>query len=521
LFLYILYLFNNSKNNKVYKAVELFLIRGNKVGVSGSLYFAGKRKYLALYSSSYSDIYIANPSDNEEKSKRLAHISYGFESRRWGIDVFQVRGDDFSSLLNNVNLKRSIGYNKEELKALNEKNINKSQGICYELISDIKNSDIEKEILYFAQKDIGDFCRKEANSKETKKDYFNKIIPKTKLKFIDPKYYLQGGKQEFVPSCRLEANLDFSNGCISSFIPIEFKHESEKGFMYGFIDFSSECAYCYSKYQHRYFPKSILTIDKEKLKNELEGNCYLDRKNKLGKKVKVLRLGKRTEPGSKYTLEQLVTTLETCLETGTQVVMPTKYLEFNDEIAGLFKKTKSSLIYSIGWDKFEKGACSNGCNNEFRIEQAKRYRKTDVNSIFYLLIDAVNPPGDREKEILDIAKENKISILLLPIRLNNKSIAFDVTGLPWNNLKMKNQLMIPGISKEMAGNYKLINSHTLIAEKINQEWTKLVGNNNGNIRMCNHNEDKTWCGACFLEGKKGIIKKNNDHSLSNVKKVLF
>jgi len=39
--------------------------------------------------------------------------------------------------------------------------------------------------------------------------------------------------------------------------------------------------------------------------------------------------------------------------------------------------------------------------------------------------------------------------------------------------------------------------------------------------MCHHNEDKTWCSACFLEGNKGVIKENNNHSLRNAKKVLI
>jgi len=489
------------------------------MGVSGSVYFGNKGTYIAVYGS-FSDIYNISPSS---EAKRIAHISYGFENFRHGIDVFQVNKDDIGAISDNVNFKRKISANEinDELEILNKANINKKQSIFYEIISDIKDTDIESEVLYFAQKDIGDFCKKEAINHETKKVYLDRIIPKTKLRFVKPRFLLQGGKQEFVPLCKLEANLDFSKGCISGFIPAEINDASKKGFMYGFIDPLSECSYCYSKYQHKDFPKHILKFNKEKLKNELEGNCYLDRKKKLGKKVEVLRLGKRTEAGSKYTLDQLVMTLEACLETGTKVVMPTKFLDFNDNVAELLKNTKSSLLYSIGWDKFEIGACLNGCNNEFRLEQAVKYKQKGVNSIIYLLIDAVNPPYDREKKILSFAEKNKLPVSLLPIRLNSKSIAFDITGIPWSKLKMRNQLMIPEISKkEMTGNYRLINSHTLVAEKINGGWTKLVGNNNGNTRMCNHNEDETWCGACFLEGKNGVIKENHNHSLSNVKKVL-
>lgn len=486
------------------------------MSISGSLYFAGKRRYLALYGF-FPDIYNANPS-NEKKSKRIAHVSYGFQNQRRSIDIFEVDDHIINEISSKVSFKRNIRFDKIK-KAITNEYINKKQGIQYEIISDIKDTDIEKEVLCLAREDIGDFCKKDASDQETKKVYLNRIIPKTKLRFVEPRFLLQGGKQEFVPLCKLEANLDFNKGCISGFIPAKINGASEKGFIYGFIDPPSECDYCYSGYTHRGFPKHLSEITKEKLKNELEGNCYLDGKNLFGKKIKVLRLGKRTETGSKYTLDQLVTTLEVCLETGTQVVMPTKYLKFDKTIAGLFKKTRSSLLYSRGRDKLEIGACLNGCNNEFRLEQAVKYKEKGVNSIIYLLIDAVNPPYDREKKILSFAEKNKLPVSLLPIRFSSKSTAFNMTGIHWDKLKMRNQLMIPGISrKEEAGGYELINKHTLVAGKINKEWARLVGNNNGNIRMCNHNEDKTWCGACFLEGEQGIIEKNNYNHSNNIKK---
>ena len=486
------------------------------MSISGSLYFAGKRRYLALYGF-FPDIYNANPS-NEKKSKRIAHISYGFQNQRRSIDIFEVDDHIINEISNNISFKRKIRFDKIK-KAITNEYINKKHGIHYEIISDIKDTDIEKEVLCLAREDIGDFCKKDASDQKTKKVYLDRIMPKTRLRFVEPRFLLQDGKQVFVPPCRLEANLDFSKGCISGFIPAEINGAFKEDFMCGFIDPPSECDYCYSGYTHRGFPKHLSKINKEKLKNELEGNCYLDGKNLFGKKIKVLRLGKRTEAGSKYTLDQLVTTLEACLETGTKVVMPTKYLEFNDEIARLFRDTKSSLLYSIGWDKFERGACLNGCNNEFRLEQAAQYKKERVNSIIYLLIDAVNPPYDREKKILSFAEKNKLPVSLLPIRFSSKSTAFDITGVPWGKLKMRNQLMIPGISrKEAAEDYELINKHTLVARKINEEWASLVGNNNGNIRMCHHNEDKIWCGACFLEGEQGIIEKNNYHHLNNIKK---
>ena len=518
MFLYNLYLFKNSKKDKVYKVIGLFFIGGNKVGISGSVYVGNKGTYIAVYGS-FSDIYNISPSS---EAKRIAHISYGFENFRHGIDVFQVNRDDVGAISNNVNFKRSISAYEidDKLEILNKANINKKQGICYEIISDIKGTKIEKEILYFAQKDIKDFCKKEAINQETKKVYLDKIMPETKVKFVKPKFILQGGKQEFVSSCRLGANIDFSSGCVSSFIPVETEGAYKKGFMYGFIDFLSECSYCYSNYKHRSFLKNMLEIDKEKLKNELEGDCHLDKKNKLGKKIEVLRLGKRTEAGSKYTLDQLVTTLEVCLETGTKVVMPTKFLDFNYDVAELLKKTKSSLLYSIGWDKFERGACLNGCNNEFRLEQAVRYKKEKVNSIIYLLIDAANPPHDREKKILYFAEKNKLPVSLLPIRINSKSIALEITGISW--LANRGQLMLPLNQREaIEGGYDLAKNKDLTVRRINKEWEKLIENNNGNIRMCHHNEDKTWCSACFLEGNKGVIKENNNHSLRNAKKVLI
>ncbi len=93
--------------------IGLFLIGGNKVGVSGSVYFGDKlRTYVAVYRH-FQDVYIATPS-HEVETKRIAHISYGFENFRRGIDVFQVNRDDIVSISNKWNFKKTISLDKKE-----------------------------------------------------------------------------------------------------------------------------------------------------------------------------------------------------------------------------------------------------------------------------------------------------------------------------------------------------------------------------------------------------------------------
>lgn len=462
--------------------------------VVGSIY-AGRegRKYLALYNF-FPDIYRAPP-PSLNNSSNIAHVAFTAGKISRGIDIFPIN-KNHSNLQKEIHLKRTVQYSGQE--KLNY--VDKKHDIKYEILRDIKGSKEEEDLLYVIRKDIRDFCRNEAKKiTGTSIKYVNAMTPEIEIRKIKQKSILRGGKQEFVPSCSLEANLDFSWGCVS-------------GFVNGFLDVFAECKYCYSLYQHKTFSKFVLDLDKKQLKKELLGEHSINNNDKgmYGRPINVLRLGKRTESGSRFTLDSLVATLETCTETDTRVVMPTKYLAFDKEIARLFKRTNSSMLYGIGFDKLERGACSHGCNNAFRLEQARLYRKQGVNSILYLLVDLPHAPGKRELEVLRFSRENNIPAQLLPIRLTSKDIAQEITGMSWESLKGREdkQLLIKGFSKESrekTGGYKYVGSGMMSAQEKDQFWLDLVGDNKGFVRMCHHDEEETYCGRCFLNDNGLII----------------
>jgi hypothetical protein len=44
----------------------------------------------------------------------------------------------------------------------------------------------------------------------------------------------------------------------------------------------------------------------------------------------------------------------------------------------------------------------------------------------------------------------------------------------------------------------------MTAREKNPFWKNLVGNNQGSVRMCHHDEAETYCGRCFLDDNSFI-----------------
>ncbi len=455
--------------------------------VPGSLY-GGKenRRYLAVYTV-FPDVYRAAPPSAKD-AVHVIHGDYSYQAFRRGLDVFYLPSE---LSLDEVQVKRVI-HERTDPKTL----------ATADITNDVKYQALRlfpyiEEALNLTRQDIYDFCKNPATEPTgTSIEYVDAITPRTELKIIHPEFLLMGGKQEFVPSCGLEANLDLSYGCIS-------------GIVNGFLDVYAECTYCYAIYNHKTFSKYIVHIDKQHLIEELRGGAKLNGGDgeELGRLVNILRFGKRTESGSKITKDSLKTSLEALIETGTRGVIPTKYLEYDRETAELLKRSKSLALFSRGWDELEKGACSNGCNNEFRLEQAIKYKEAGAPTAIYLLIDLPHAPKKRELDVLKTAREHNIPVQLLSIRIPSGKVAQVVTGMSWESLKMDinaEQLAIPGLgvgSIGMGGYQK--KAGTLIAQEKHPYWLNMVGNNNGMIRMCHHDEKETYCGGCFQ--RKGFI----------------
>lgn len=487
-----------------------------KMGLIGCIYKGKKQTYLGIYSSFHSDLYAKLPPEFKD-CKQMSHIKYNKGKRNGGIDIFLI-----NPLKHNpkkiININKIVSYTSEKeifLKSLNKKqnsikinktdlqNSDKDYSIQFDIIKDFK--EYAQDVMNLCRADIKIFCKNNfsKNNLETSINYVKEIIPLTKIRKITKKRILEGGKQEFFPECHLQANIDFGDGCISSWIP-EKDASFDGEFFKGYFSYPwGECNYCYAKQKHGSFPKRIFEIDSKRLKEELLGDCYLKFKKdeKLGKPVEILRFGKRTEPWTPFTKDNFILTLETMTKTKTKGIITTKFLPFDKEITNLIKKTNSVLLYCIGWDFVETGAQKYGCNNKWRLEQTIKYREAGINALPYLLISAHKPPEKREKEILDL----NIPLQLLPIRFKSKELVTKITGESWEYLKNKditNRRLFPE-GYEYQGSYDFI-SGELACSKIHKDWLNIIKDNNKNIRICHHNNENFFCGGCFQE--KGVIK---------------
>jgi DNA repair photolyase len=258
---------------------------------------------------------------------------------------------------------------------------------------------------------------------------------------------LSKGKAEFIKRqkpdgtiediCICEDNADFSFACIGQVhgslldevIRNNGCYDKDKICQHRqTVGIDQRCEYCYAKRKNwgKVIPKEIGKKTRQQFEEE---------------KPKIIRLGKNTECGHFFYHKQLIQFLELCKEYGTSIIFPTKMLSFEKEIANLLQSTNSVVNYSICNDSFEIGAVSQGFSNEWRIEQAKRYQNEGVNTTSTLTCDITNSLeenlkyGFAIKEILS-AKEQGLTLRLLPLRLNSKKICLKATGKKWEDIVM-------------------------------------------------------------------------------------
>jgi hypothetical protein len=481
---------------------------------AGRIYTGKQGTYLAIYNY-HPDIYTATPKSVD--AKRVAHVAYSDGGKRSGIDVFKIPLNP-DLVVHKIKPTGPVFVSQQLPEVFFYKTIKVLEGI--EGVAQAQSVQTElvqganPEVLGLIMSDVKQYCKRPA--KASKKSqlpeswlrHVHEIMPVTQARRIkyNKRGMLEPGKQEFVEDCVFVANLDFGQGCLTGWIPTpgaSFDGQTFRGF---FLDPFSECSYCYAMPNHETFPKNLYQhIEKSQLVRELLGEARLTfgTNEPYGKPVKFLRFGKRTEAGAKYTLPDLITSLEACLETGTRTIMPTKFLESNPEVAGLLKRTNSQVLYSIGWDEFEQGACAHGCTNEWRTEQAIKMAEAGVNAAFYLLIPAHSAPSAREQKILKIAEQRDMRIQLLPQRFTSKALMRDITGANWDIAK-RNSALIPD-EEDYAGTYT-VSAGVASPERIHPSWLQMVEDNNGSVRMCHHNSQKVWCGSCFMrDGFSGPI----------------
>lgn len=295
------------------------------------------------------------------------------------------------------------------------------------------------------------------------------------------------GKQTFYPNCVLDINLDITRWCPSGISP------EGKVMPWG------ACSYCYASFKHSGYPY-VFKVEKKVLIEQIK-KARIERERK-GLATRYLRLGKRTEFGFAPFREQLVNTLEACLEEGISLVFPTKYLGFDKQVASLLRRTNSTLLPSQGKNEYEKGAVMHGCDNEYRFEQGILFREAGVRVIPYILVRAHEEDGG-ESFGKNLRRAEKIfcRAQILPIISKNVEVAKKVLGGSYDLIGPQQQ----GLFGDSHGGYTIGKGRRGVPNYFHPSLEKRIGDNNGNIRICSHNDCKSQCGKCFLPNERGEI----------------
>ena len=451
-------------------------------------------RYVLNDGREYLGVYNDFPPEEVRKDKDVKFVGcleyhFGPDNDPRVINTFKLDKSN-PSLLRHFYIKRSI-FESQLPANFNEQSeeINRRFGIRGDI------HPYHLPVLGLEQKDILDFVKDSpSNPEESDVRITTDIRSRVVFKEVKPKYIIQGGKPEWVYACIERANLDHTiHVCMTQIVPQPGARIEGFRFINYILDRKAGCPHCYAIPKNSGPELLVVKLDEKQLMNELDGDCKLNGYNgpTYGKKIKILRLGKTTDTGPKFTKDKLIITLEACLKKEVRVVMPSKFLDFDKVIANLLRRTNSTLLYSTSGikriEELESGALAYGFDNAWRIDRAKMYRRAGViNTGLYLLVDApvVN---EHEKEIISDALENDLLVQFLPIRLNTKKVAEIVTGTSWSNLQRKTP---PTRSNYLAnpdryGGYKHYGS-SLVATELNPFFREMVGENNGRVRICEH-----------------------------------
>jgi hypothetical protein len=494
---------------------------------AGHYFGESGKEYLAVYNF-HRDIFVKLP--EEFNATMLAHFSYTSRRKDGGVNVFLLEDGSYaqshSKLCKKIlskenhflfldNTWRRSGKRillKELLKSAQEK-----YNVGGQIINFLPEK-MKKEIINLTLADIVDFC---GDNPAIEKDSsgiisVDEITPVTRAKYITPARYVTFGKQDYVSCCCLDGNYDPARGCISSWIPGKTPSFDGNYFHNYWFYPAGECGGCYAARKHKSFPKNIYTFDRNGLMEDLErGIMELKTNHRTGRKIRVLRLGKRVESYTTFNHQQFLEILGIANEMKVRCVIPTKFLPFDKTIKKLVKISNSSLIYSVGdFERFEKGAAIYGCTNEWRMEQARRYGA----ALFHNILGHA-PPTAVDMKIINFAKKHNLNVQLVPRRFNDNYWAKQYTGLEWNLLK--SELHQKDIFEDFAYSYRYEDNRlNPVIARMDPFWINLVGNNKHQFRMCHHDAKTTYCGNCFLFKTKGLIKDTEHRKMERWSKRL-
>ncbi len=303
------------------------------------------------------------------------------------------------------------------------------------------------------------------------------------------------GKQDFVEDCLLDINLDFAKWCVADITPD------------GKLAPWNTCSYCYAGHRHNGYPE-FWKAEREDIAEQiiLAG----EERAKLGKLTRYLRLGKNTEAGAPIFRENLINTLEACLDTGIKVIMPTKFLEYDPIVAELFKKTDSTMLVSLGSDELERGTLLYGRGQEARIESGVQYHEEGVRVAGFQIVDpTLEGGGELFRENLKRAIALLPRVQILPLRLRHQEKAKRMYD-GWHSIVDDGH---EGLFADEDRAYEKGRDGTRLAISltgVQDLLGKQVGENGKEteVGLCHHSSCISGCSKCFMPGEKHILTVN-------------
>jgi len=359
--------------------------------------------------------------------------------------------------------------------------------------------------------DIISFCKKPAIKKkqiEYSIEYVEKIEPQRKITLIKPGQYdlVKRAKGRFHDICMLDIGLDFSIGCPANITP-ELTYSPDYN-----------CDYCYAFQNGPSFLETIYETN--------EKDLILRIKKKIQEldippnKPVHIRFGQTTEanlPRSLRNLENMPHTLKTALRAINELqkdrkilcAMPTKVPDFDDESLKLLKKIKIAVMASVVDKSLEKGMVKHGYTLKKRLEGILKLAYEGIATLIYIATNTGAPlkhMQDDAKIAMEFALKHSdvLGLQFLDIRATKKSHVKQICGVSWEEAKngqKQKQLFDDNINCS-AGNWGLTGQSYLYVKKMHQEFKNLIGDNQGNIRMCCTHADSAsdrYCGKCFMD----------------------
>ena len=205
----------------------------------GHHYYRGNH-YVLLYSQ-HPDVCIAMHPDLRKNARHVAQASY-FLQKQKSISSYMIPSNKFSLPLK-LNPSRSLLH--KPLSPIDRKSLMETFSVYVQLIHDAPD-----ETLDVILRDIESYTRiyPKPKQKLSKIGCFKcqRIVPNTKEKVTGEAKVVTYGKQDYVPGCLIDLNLDFFlNSCSALLIPSKGRPLNK-----AYYDPFAGCNYCYADLNH-------------------------------------------------------------------------------------------------------------------------------------------------------------------------------------------------------------------------------------------------------------------------------